>query len=308
MKKLNLIDKIKENSGFLWKLLVVVLLLAVIFKSYGYRPFAINKSSPEEAYLSAPQSMNDMKSDGFGYDTYDTAAEMDQSEALQLGDEDRKVILSSSLVIQVKDGEESYNKLKADLDKYSAYIENANVYETYIEGNPKAADLNVKVQKERFEEFLTYVKTYGYVKSENQSALDVTDQYKDYEADLTNLKLREEKIREFYNNAKTVEETLSIYRELSSLQYQIESIEKNLQNLDKNITYVSVYISFTPEVSITDITNPEWNFAKIWREAVNELIVSFQLIASFVVRILVFAPIWLAILLIAWFVRRRIMR
>ncbi|KKP39071.1 MAG: hypothetical protein UR28_C0010G0054 [Candidatus Peregrinibacteria bacterium GW2011_GWF2_33_10] len=299
MTKKYFISLLKENKLKLLILIVLLVLLsrtfflgnqyAGVYRQDSYLP----QSAITEGAITPQASKNKISFDQNSVD----------NSTIQT--EDRKIIKTANITIQVKDGEESYNNLKQNLDKFGAFIDHAEISETYYEGHPKQASLTVRVESDKFEDFMKYLKESGYVKSENVSNQDVTENYQDLDAQLTNLKLREEKVREFYNKAKTVEETLSVYRELFQIQSDIDSQSRALKNLDNQISYSTVYVIFTPEIKVTEFSNPEWNISIVWKGAINDLIGALQSLATIGIRIFVYGAIWFPIVFIAFLIWRK---
>ena len=296
-------------SKHLWHLLIVILVVVLIWQNLksdntiyeydtGYAPTKELMQSQDSVMRSEilPMAENSVLK----------MTDYNQNATTIAAISDKKIIKTANMTVQVKDGEESYNLLKNNLDQFSAFVENANVYETYYEGKPKEANITIRVPVENFEAFLTQLRTYGYVKSESVSGSDVTEQYTDFSAELTNLEMREEKVREFYENAKDVEDTLAIYKELAQIQAQIDNIKQNLKNLKNQTSYSTIYLIFTPEIKITEFTNPEWNIGIIWKEGVNDLISALHFVANAGIKIFIYGAIWIPAGLIIWVVWRRI--
>ncbi len=285
------VEKLRVN---VWKILSFLLILFFLLKFFG--------GTEQLPYMQKSYNVRSNDLDNVSFKSEMIVAD---ESFTTIAEEERKIIKNANFEIQVKDGEKSYIQLTADLKNFDAFVDTAEISETYLEGSPKKANITVRVNVRQFDKFVELVRAYGYVKSENISNQDVTKSYSDMEAELTNLKLREEKVREFYNNAKTVDETLSIYRELSAIQAEIDKISRDLQNLDQQVTYSTISILFSPEIKITEFQNPDWNVAIVWKESVNNLLGSLQWIAAKMIIIVVYAPIWLLLLIVGLLVRRK---
>ena len=134
---------------------------------------------------------------------------------------------------------------------------------------------------------------------------DITSQYQDTEAQIENLKVRRDGLRDLLETrTNKLSDLLSVDRELSSVQQQIERLERTQKSRDNQVAYSVINFSVQPEPQIGDVANPHWSVDRSWRQSVNKLIVSLQDIADKAIYAVVFAPIWIPVLVILWLGRR----
>ena len=155
-----------------------------------------------------------------------------------------------------------------------------------------AYDFKIKLPVEKANDFITYIKTLGIVKSENSSTSDVIEQYQDNKNRLENLYIRRDRLRQMMKvKTEKLADIIAVDRELSNVQLEIERLEKNNQTIDRNVEYSTLNLSVLPEVKIQDLRNQNWQFNTSWAIAVNKLILFTQKTIDFIFTSIVFSPI-----------------
>ena len=133
--------------------------------------------------------------------------------------------------------------------------------------------------------------------------------YRDNESRLKNLQARRDRLRKLMDKeTDKLSDILEIDRELANVQTEIENLERMLKRQDVDVAYSTLNLSINPEPQIGDFTTPDWSPKRSWRGAINDLINSSQKIFDGAVKVGAYAPIWIPILLILWFVQRKIRR
>ncbi len=169
----------------------------------------------------------------------------------------RKLIRTVSLSFSIPKSDtlaDSVNSISQEAEKLGGYVENNNsTYGDYASGN-----LSVKIPTAKADAFIETLKGSGMtLKNYTDSTEDVTLQYVDVES---RLKVKEEmkkKYEEYLQSATTMEDIMSIERELSSVISDIESYQSQLNVLKSQVEYTTVHIGITCEVSSEAETFPE---------------------------------------------------
>ncbi|MDD4352194.1 MAG: DUF4349 domain-containing protein [Candidatus Gracilibacteria bacterium] len=291
-------------------LLILVAALAVLWLWYS-GGVTMNKLGT----MTQNSMRGEYASDDYGLAMAPSAAPMMEKDAIarntaeesagdpDIAPADRKLITTANYTIEVEKPEETAEEARVYLASIGGFLDNMEVSE--YSNNNKQAYLTMRVPADKFEEATKHLKEYGYVKSENVGSRDVTSQYYDNDEHIKNLEAREAKVREFFNKAKDVEETLSVYRELASLREQIESLKGTQKNLDRQVDYSSIYLTLLPDVEINPISDDEWNLWRSFKKQVNSLVTNLQGLADFAIFLLVKAVIWLPVGLIIYFIWKK---
>ncbi len=217
---------------------------------------------------------------------------------------DKKVIKNGNLTVEVEDTEvarESAEMIAKDLE---GAVTNLNSWE--VRPGILSYNMTLRIPAEMLEEAVKMLAALGVKKSEGFSVRDITAAYYDTEAQLENLEARRDRLRELMERkTENLGDVLQIDRELSSVQHQIENLERRQKGRDIDVGYSTLHLNLQPEPEIGDFTTPNWTPERSWKQAVNDLIGSLQGIFDKAISILVFAPIWVPILLLGWWINRR---
>ena len=173
------------------------------------------------------------------------------------------------------------NQLTAD---YGGYIISTQSW--YTDGF-KHATLRLGIPSTAFETVLNQLRDIGLrVISETASGQDVSNEYVDLQSKLTNLEATANRIRDFLNAAKTIEETLTISAQLAELEAQIEQVKGQIRYYEGRAAYSTVTVNLVPQhptptptltptpipPTPTPTPTPGWNAADTFNEASDVLI------------------------------------
>lgn len=147
------------------------------------------------------------------------------------------------------------------------------------------------------------------VVSESVFGNDITDQYDDYEARLATLVKTKAKFEELLDNSTEVADLLNVQRELVSLQSQIDSIKGQQKYMEQsaNTVPVSVYMS-TDEYSLPYVPASDWRPQVVFKEAVRAMVLSVRGVANKLIWLVVYSVIWLPLLLIGLYLKRKLQK
>ena len=223
-------------------------------------------------------------------------------------EEKRKVIKNASLNIEADDTEIAKGLVEEKVAELSGVITNMNSYE--VRTGILAYNMTLRIPSENLDKALENIASLGIKKSENFSSNDITAQYMDTANQIKNLEIRRARLRELMKfKTDNLNDVLQIDRELSSVQNQIENFQRTQNRRDNDVDFSTINLNIHPKPVIGDFSTPqEWNVEKTWKNSVNDLIHSLQNLAEKAIRIAVYAPIWLPIILILWFIQRAIRR
>ncbi len=219
--------------------------------------------------------------------------------------EDRKIVKNGSLDLEVFDTEKARTKSETIIANTGGAVTSLNSWEA--RPGVLAYNLTTRVPAEKLEEVVTLLTELGVKKAENFNISDITAQYQDTENRLENLIARRDRLREMMERkTDKLGDVLSIDRELASVQTQIENLERSQNRRDTDVAYSTLHLSLRPETQIGDVANPHWNVTKSWKISVNALIQSSQGILDKLIKVVVYIPIWMPIVLILWFLDRKL--
>jgi hypothetical protein len=107
--------------------------------------------------------------------------------------------------------------------------------------------ITIRVPAGQFDEALKGIAGMGDVLTRNVQVEDVTEEYLDVTLRLKNARQVRERIAQLLANAKNVEESLEVERELHRLSAEIERLEGRLKYLSNKAQYSTITVTFRPE-------------------------------------------------------------
>ena len=173
-------------------------------------------------------------------------------------DVDRTVIRTAFLGIVVDDTRQAVDQVKNVADQFGGLITNTNIYEAeYTQGGTNA-DLTIRVPEADLDAALNQIKQLAVrVTNESISADDRTEQKVDLEAQLRNLRATEEQFLEIMGEASTVQDTLTVQRELNTVRSQIERLQAQVDNIDQAAAMSTIHVSITTQESELPFVDPD---------------------------------------------------
>lgn len=163
-------------------------------------------------------------------------------------DPSRKIIKDATFLIEVESVPLAMSQVGATAAQAGGYV-----LETRTDGanvEQQGALVKVAVPVERFEESLQRIReTAAKVVSEQASGQDVSQEFVDAQSQLANLEATQARIREFLEQAETVEESLKVNAELSAIEGQISELKGRLQFLGQRAAFstITVQLRQSPE-------------------------------------------------------------
>lgn len=117
--------------------------------------------------------------------------------------------------------------------------------------------VQVRVPSMRFRESLARVETFGEVLHRSVSADDVSEEYRDIEVRLQNLRAVRRRLEEFLQRAATMQDALNVEHELERVTREIDTLEGRLRFLGARVAFslVTVHVQARPEH--VDMAAPE---------------------------------------------------
>ena len=173
-----------------------------------------------------------------------TAAKDENGESLPGGDtatlvQQRRIIVRTvDMGIEVEDVGESIDAVGDLAEEMGGWLVSSSRAEEH------RGFVSVRVPAERLEEAILRLRAMAQdVKSEITSSRDVTDEYYDIQARLTNLEATEGALIKLLDRAEKVEDALSIQQSLSQVQEDIERLQGRIKLLEQTAAYSLINVS-----------------------------------------------------------------
>ncbi|MCL4869376.1 MAG: DUF3972 domain-containing protein [Anaerolineae bacterium] len=221
---------------------------------------------------------------------------------------ERLIIRNGSLSVVVQDTEETIQQISQLVQRQQGWVVSSNIYD--YSANAKAGTIYVRIPVNQFETTITAVKGMAVeVTSESTNSEDVTNQYVDLNARLSNLEATANRVRAFLDEAENVEEALAVNQELSRLEGEIEVLKGQIQYLSQSAAFSSLTINLTPDIVSQPVTLPGWRPQGTAKNALENLVAALQNIADFLIYFTISGlPLIILFGLPAYFIMRLIWR
>jgi len=145
---------------------------------------------------------------------------------------ERMLIYNAYISLETQDIQGTLARITELVKSYNGYIASSSI-STY--NKQTIAEITVRVPKDRFHEAVKRIEEYGKLLNEQTSSEDITEQYIDLKSRLDNLKKQEKRLHEILDIAKTVDEILSIEKELERIRGEIESLQGRINYLERSV-------------------------------------------------------------------------
>ncbi|MGH8914457.1 MAG: DUF4349 domain-containing protein [Acidimicrobiia bacterium] len=207
---------------------------------------------------------------------------------------DRKVIRQARLELQADDTRAAFDHIVQLAEAAGGFISNATVSPVEGEDDLPEVVMTLRVPADHLTETMASIKGVAdEVISESQGAQDVTDQFIDLEARLTNLGALEVELRALLAEVRQQpdadpDELLRVFTEISNVRGEIEQIQGQLNYLDDVVTMATLDVSLTPTPAVVPIVEDTWRPVEVARDALRNLVSGLQGVADWAIHFALF--------------------
>jgi hypothetical protein len=216
----------------------------------------------------------------------------------------RLVIKNANLTLQVESVREAESSLRVMVGQLGGYVVKA---ETTGADEQMRSEITFRVPSGRFDQALSGAQ--GLAKKllgRTITGDDVTEEFVDLSARQRALEATRDRLLTMLNKAEKVEEALAVNTSLTDIQAQLEQIEGRKKFLTQSAALSTITVMLTPVPSAAPIVEPEgWQPEGVARDALRGLVGFGQGLASIVIVLLVWSPVWGTIALLVFVWRRR---
>ena len=232
---------------------------------------------------------------------------------------DRQVIRRVSLQLHAADTRAAFDDIVTLVQSMGGFVADANVFPTTSEDADPEVTMTLRVPADQLDQALDGIKgTADEVVSETQGAQDVTEEFVDLEARLTNLEAFETELRALLQETRMrddadTDEIIRVFNELSSVRGQIEQLQGQINHLENLTALATVQVGITQTPAAAPLVDEPWAPGETVRAAVGNLVEGMQGAADWLIGFAIYAlPMMLITLgplaLIGLFVYRRFFR
>lgn len=296
-----------RTSIFLTVITVMLLVLAACARTQGLSSPAMDRETAEGALVAGEESAP--MEPGFDSD--------DNTIAFQVGaqvPQTRLIIRTGNMAVVVSDTEAAMESIAAMTEANGGWVVSSSRFQSGVDG-ALSGSMTVRIPAEGFDSALEAIRLLAVeVTSEETSGQDVTEEFVDLSARLSNLEATAERVRQFLDEARNVEEALAVNQELSRLESEIEVIKGRMQYLEQSAAYSTITVRLTPDELAQPLQVAGWQPEGVAKNALEALISGLQTLANVLIWLVIFClplvlifgiPIALALYLWRWRGRRK---
>jgi hypothetical protein len=195
----------------------------------------------------------------------------------------RVIIYAGRIWLVVEDTQETVAAITKLAEGMGGYVSASNLHQS--SNNVLQGNVTIRVPSERYQETLAALRALALrVEREESHSQDVTEEFIDLEARLSNLQAGEEAMQKLLGERQQVAEIsdiAAVQQKLAEIRGQIEQTEGRLRYLTDQATLSTINIELIPEAlpptpTPTPTPLPGWEPGATAREASQELVFSLQ--------------------------------
>jgi hypothetical protein len=210
---------------------------------------------------------------------------------------ERKIIYTVSMELIVKDTETAFEEVGRIAQEMGGFVSESNMWR---DQEYRRASVTIRVPVERLDESLDTLRALAVdIESTNIDSQDVTEDYVDLAARLTNEQRTEAELLELLKTRSETGKTsdiLEVHRELSQVRSQIEQIQGKMKYLENMSAMATVRIALTPDALLQPVTVGKWQPQGTARDAIRMLLRTLQFLADVaIVFVLFILPVLIVI-------------
>lgn len=216
------------------------------------------------------------------------------------------LIRTATLALKVSSAKTSMENAMAIAKRMGGFYESS--HHAKGEEHNASADVTLRVPVSRFDTALTALRALGEVIEDTSEFQDVTAQIADTGARLKVMKAEEESYVTMLRAGRRVGEILEIKDRLSTVRQEIESLTAQQKALKNQSSYSTIACTFEERPRVKEEEPAKGWTDDSWANAVNGLKGVGRFLGQVGINIFVYAPVWLPILFVGWFLLRRAKR
>jgi hypothetical protein len=201
----------------------------------------------------------------------------------------RRVIRRAALELHSADTRSAYEQIVRMVETVGGFVADATVFPTSGEDEQPQVSLVLRVPEGHLNSAMTAIKAAAdEVVSESRGAEDVTEQFIDLEARLTNHRALEVELRALLEEVREQENAdpeklLRVFNEVSRVRGEIEQMQGQLNHLTDLTELATLSVGITPTPLAVPIVDEPWAPAEVARDSLRNLVAGLRGIADWII-------------------------
>ena len=156
------------------------------------------------------------------------------------------IIRTAQLAVVTKDFEKARENVESILRRHRGYLADLKVGGST--GSGRSLTGTLRVPADQLDAAIGELESLGRVETESQTGQDVTSQYVDLEARLTNSRHTEERLIDLLRNRTgKLSDVLEVEQEISRVRGEIEQIEAERKTMANQVTFATVNLTMSED-------------------------------------------------------------
>ncbi len=218
---------------------------------------------------------------------------------------ERKVVKTASLDVRVKSIDQAEAKVTSYVDGVRGYVENST--SSNLDGKSPSMTLTVRVPQQKFSEAMATFEKLGERTAKDIQSSDVTQAIVDMDARLKNLRSQEETYRAILRSARKIGEIIDVQERLSVIRGEIESMQAQRDSMSKLAALSTITVTLSQRPPPEEAVSGGW-VEDTWSSATHALGGALKSLSVMGIWILVYAPLWVPLSIVALWGWRRALR
>jgi hypothetical protein len=217
--------------------------------------------------------------------------------------QDRKVIRNADLQLEADDTRAALDRIVTLVEAAGGFVADAVVHPVEDPEDQPTASMTLRIPSAELTRVMNEIKeSVQKVVSESQSADDVTEEFIDLEARLTNLEALEVELRALLTEVRQQpdadpDKLLRVFNEVAAVRGQIEQIQGQLDYLANVVDLATLSIGLAPTPAVVPIVEDTWQPVTVARDALRSLVAGLQGVADWAISFALYTLPMLLILL-----------
>ncbi len=181
--------------------------------------------------------------------------------------------------------------MEATVDAVRLLAESHGGFVSTVNTRNERGSITIRVPQRRFHDAVEEIEGLGEVESRNLQGEDVTEEYVDLQAELTNMERQEQRLLDIMEMGDTVESVLKVERELERVRGRIESLQGRINYLDSRVELATITVNLNLEPEEEPEVQLAWFPEMDWGEPVRAgLSVLFTVTQGMITMVIVLGP------------------
>jgi hypothetical protein len=189
----------------------------------------------------------------------------------------QKVMKEAVLDLEVEKGkfQSQFDRAQQLAGLYGGYVLSSNSAASGEEDVIESGTVAIRVPAGSFDKMMAEARKLGEVKYENTQTQDVTEEYTDLQARITNQQAYVNSVLALLTKAKTIDEILQVQQTLTYAQQELEQLKGRMQYLEGHTSFSTLTMNIR-ETGAEVTTEGEWGFGQALKDALHNVVDAFS--------------------------------